>query len=172
MSNTQPIHIIGGGLAGSEAAWQAAQTGAKVILHEMRPQRMTDAHQTEDLAELVCSNSFRSDDKEHNAVGLLHEEMRRANSLIMACADQHALPAGGALAVDRDGFSAAVTAAIEGHANIRIERSEVAGLPPADWTNVVIATGPLTSPALAEDIRKLTCEDSLAFFDAIPPTVH
>ncbi|MEO5808255.1 methylenetetrahydrofolate--tRNA-(uracil(54)-C(5))-methyltransferase (FADH(2)-oxidizing) TrmFO [Devosia sp.] len=172
MSNTQPIHIIGGGLAGSEAAWQAAQTGAKVILHEMRPQRMTDAHQTEGLAELVCSNSFRSDDKEHNAVGLLHEEMRRANSLIMACADQHALPAGGALAVDRDGFSAAVTAAIEGHANIRIERGEVAGLPPADWTNVVIATGPLTSPALAEGIRRLTGEDSLAFFDAIAPIVH
>ncbi|WDR05767.1 methylenetetrahydrofolate--tRNA-(uracil(54)-C(5))-methyltransferase (FADH(2)-oxidizing) TrmFO [Devosia rhodophyticola] len=172
MANSEPIHIIGGGLAGSEAAWQAAQSGANVIIHEMRPQRMTDAHLTEGLAELVCSNSFRSDDHEHNAVGLLHEEMRRCNSLIMAAADKNALPAGGALAVDRDGFSAAVTQAIEQHPNIEVERSEVAGLPPAEWSNVVIATGPLTSPALAEGISTLTGEDSLAFFDAIAPIVH
>ncbi len=172
MSNSQPIHIVGGGLAGSEAAWQAAQTGARVILHEMRPDRMTDAHLTEGLAELVCSNSFRSDDHEHNAVGLLHEEMRRAKSLIMACADQHALPAGGALAVDRDAFSAAVTLAIHQHPNITVERGEIAGLPPAEWSNVIIATGPLTSPALAEGIGTLTGEDSLAFFDAIAPIVH
>ena len=172
MSHSQPIHIIGGGLAGSEAAWQAAQTGAQVILHEMRPVRMTDAHLTQGLAELVCSNSFRSDDHQHNAVGLLHEEMRRCDSLIMRCADQHALPAGGALAVDRDGFSAAVTAAIEQHPNISIDRKEVAGLPPSEWGNVIIATGPLTSPALAKGIGALTGEDSLAFFDAIAPIVH
>ena len=166
------IHIIGGGLAGSEAAWQAAEAGSKVVLHEMRPVRQTDAHQTESLAELVCSNSFRSDDKEQNAVGLLHEEMRRCGSLIMRSADAHALPAGGALAVDRHGFSATVTAAIESHPNITIDRSEVAGLPPAEWDNVIIATGPLTSPALAEGIQSLTGEDSLAFFDAIAPIVH
>ena len=145
MPNPEPIHIIGGGLAGSEAAWQAAEAGATVILHEMRPERMTEAHLTEGLAELVCSNSFRSDDHEHNAVGLLHEEMRRCRSLIMQAADAHALPAGGALAVDRVGFSDAVTAAISRHPNIRLERGEVTGLPPADWRNVVIATGPLTS---------------------------
>src|SRR3954471_19286860 len=126
----RPVHIVGGGLAGSEAAWQAAETGVNVVLHEMRPVRGTDAHQTDGLAELVCSNSFRSDDKDQNAVGLLHEEMRRCGSLIMRCADAHALPAGGALAVDRDGFSAAVTAAIEGHANITVDRAEVEGLPP------------------------------------------
>ncbi|HTN61848.1 MAG TPA: methylenetetrahydrofolate--tRNA-(uracil(54)-C(5))-methyltransferase (FADH(2)-oxidizing) TrmFO, partial [Devosia sp.] len=166
------IHIIGGGLAGSEAAWQAAEAGVKVVLHEMRPMRQTDAHQTDGLAELVCSNSFRSDDKDQNAVGLLHEEMRRCGSLIMRMADAHALPAGGALAVDRDGFSAAVTAAIEAHPNISIDRAEVEGLPPADWENVIIATGPLTSPALAAGIQSLTGEDSLAFFDAIAPIVH
>jgi len=168
----QPIHIIGGGLAGSEAAWQAANAGAQVVLHEMRPQRMTEAHQTAGLAELVCSNSFRSDDFEHNAVGLLHEEMRRCNSLIMAMADRHKLPAGGALAVDRVGFSDAVTQAIHSHPNIRFEAGEIAGLPPADWDNVVIATGPLTSPALAEAIKGLTGEEELAFFDAIAPIVH
>jgi len=172
MSTSQPIHIIGGGLAGSEAAWQAAQAGAQVILHEMRPTRGTDAHQTESLAELVCSNSFRSDDHEQNAVGLLHEEMRRCGSLIMQCADKHQLPAGGALAVDRHGFSAAVTQAIESHPNITMDRNEVAGLPPEDWGNVIIATGPLTSPALAEAILAKTGEDSLAFFDAIAPIVH
>jgi len=172
MSDTSPIHIIGAGLAGSEAAWQAAEAGASVILHEMRPVTKTDAHHTQDFAELVCSNSFRSDDHEQNAVGLLHEEMRRCNSLIMRMADAHKLPAGGALAVDRDGFAAAVTRAIETHPNITIVREEVAGLPPADWRNVIIATGPLTSARLAEAIAQLTGEDSLAFFDAIAPIVH
>jgi len=172
MSNPQPIHIIGAGLAGSEAAWQAAEAGGTVILHEMRPVTKTDAHQTDGFAELVCSNSFRSDDAEHNAVGLLHEEMRRCNSLILRMADLHKLPAGGALAVDRDGFSAAVTAAVHGHPNITIERGEIAGLPPDDWQNVIIATGPLTSAPLAEAIRGLTGEESLAFFDAIAPIVH
>lgn len=173
MKNTsKTIHIVGGGLAGSEAAWQAANAGAKVILHEMRPKRPTDAHQTDGLAELVCSNSFRSDDHEYNAVGLLHEEMRRCNSIIMASADKHKLPAGGALAVDRDAFSAAVTAALEAHENITIERDEVAGLPPKEWENVILATGPLTSPALAEGIQSITNSDSLSFFDAIAPIIH
>lgn len=172
MDNDKTIHVIGGGLAGSEAAWQAAERGASVVLHEMRPVQMTDAHQTHDFAELVCSNSFRSDDHKHNAVGLLHEEMRRCDSLIMRAADQHKLPAGGALAVDRDAFAAAVTEAIHTHPNIRIERGEVAGLPPEEWRNVVVATGPLTSPALASAIQQLTGEDSLAFFDAIAPIVH
>lgn len=167
-----PIHIIGGGMAGSEAAWQAAQAGVPVILHEMRPKRMTDAHKTEGLAELVCSNSFRSDDAQSNAVGLLHEEMRRASSLIMRMGDQHKVPAGGALAVDRDGFSAAVTQALEGHPLITIARDEVAGLPPEEWDNVIVATGPLTSPALAEAIQGLTGDQGLAFFDAIAPIVH
>jgi methylenetetrahydrofolate--tRNA-(uracil-5-)-methyltransferase len=168
----QPIHIIGGGLAGSEAAWQAAEAGARVVLHEMRPVRGTDAHQTDALAELVCSNSFRSDDWENNAVGLLHEEMRRAGSLILRAGDAHKLPAGGALAVDRDGFSAEITQALERHPLIDIRREEIAGLPPAKWPSVIVATGPLTSPALAEAIRALTGEDSLSFFDAIAPIVH
>ncbi|MHA6730428.1 methylenetetrahydrofolate--tRNA-(uracil(54)-C(5))-methyltransferase (FADH(2)-oxidizing) TrmFO [Devosia sp. A369] len=172
MSTSEPIHIIGGGLAGSEAAWQAAQAGAQVVLHEMRPVRITDAHQTDSLAELVCSNSFRSDDHEHNAVGLLHEEMRRCGSLIMQAADQHKLPAGGALAVDRHAFSAEVTRAIENHPNITLDRTEVPGMPPEDWRNVIIATGPLTSPAMAEAILAKTGEDALAFFDAIAPIVH
>jgi methylenetetrahydrofolate--tRNA-(uracil-5-)-methyltransferase len=171
-NSDEVIHIIGGGLAGSEAAWQAAEAGAKVILHEMRPVKMTDAHLTQGLAELVCSNSFRSDDHQHNAVGLLHEEMRRANSLIMRAADAHSLPAGGALAVDRNLFSDMVTQTLEQHPNVTLDRTEVAGLPPAEWKNVIIATGPLTSPALAEGIRGLTGEDSLAFFDAIAPIVH
>ena len=166
------IHIIGGGLAGSEAAWAAAEAGATVVLHEMRPIRGTDAHQTEGLAELVCSNSFRSDDAENNAVGLLHEEMRRAGSLVMASADAHRLPAGGALAVDRHGFSAAVTKALEDHPKIEIRREEIAGLPPTDWASVIVATGPLTSPALAEAVRGLSGEESLSFFDAIAPIVH
>ena len=166
------LHIIGGGLAGSEAAWQAAEAGAQVVLHEMRPVRATDAHQTDSLAELVCSNSFRSDDWENNAVGLLHEEMRRAGSLILRAADAHKLPAGGALAVDRHGFSAEVTRALEDHPRIEICREEIAGLPPEDWHSVIVATGPLTSPALAESIRTLTGEESLAFFDAIAPVVH
>src|SRR5262245_13139125 len=169
---TKPIHIIGGGLAGSEAAWQAAEAGVPVVLHEMRPLRMTDAHRTEGLAELVCSNSFRSDDAAANAVGLLHEEMRRAGSLIMSMGDRHQVPAGGALAVDRDGFSAAITETIAQHPLITIARGEIVGLPPADWDNVVIATGPLPSPPLAEAIQALTGDAGLAFFDAIAPIVH
>jgi len=172
MAEFKPIHVIGGGLAGSEAAWQAAEAGAQVVIHEMRGVRGTDAHQTETLAELVCSNSFRSDDWENNAVGLLHAEMRRCGSVIMSAADSHQVPAGGALAVDRHGFSAAVQASLEAHPNIEIRREEVAGLPPADWDSVIIATGPLTSPALAEAIRNMSGEDSLAFFDAIAPIVH
>src|SRR5215218_2585511 len=140
----KPIHVVGGGLAGSEAAWQAAQAGVPVVLHEMRPVRGTDAHQTDGLAELVCSNSFRSDDWAYNAVGLLHAEMRRCGSLIMACGDANQVPAGGALAVDRDGFSAAVTARLEAHPLVTIAREEIAGLPPADWDSVIVATGPLT----------------------------
>ena len=169
---TNPIHIIGGGLAGSEAAWQIAEAGVPVVLHEMRPVRMTDAHKTQGLAELVCSNSFRSDDSEMNAVGQIHWEMRQLGSLIMATADQHQVPAGSALAVDREGFSQAVTAKLEAHPKIRIEREEVQGLPPSDWDSVIIATGPLTSPALADGIRGKTGADSLAFFDAIAPIVY
>ncbi|MEH6720830.1 MAG: methylenetetrahydrofolate--tRNA-(uracil(54)-C(5))-methyltransferase (FADH(2)-oxidizing) TrmFO [Aurantimonas endophytica] len=171
MSNN-PIHIVGGGLAGSEAAWQIAEQGVPVVLHEMRPTRGTEAHKTEHLAELVCSNSFRSDDAESNAVGVLHAEMRLAGSLIMRAADSHQVPAGGALAVDRDGFAASVTAAIESHPLIRIERFEVDGLPPAEWGSSIVATGPLTAPALAESIRAATGADALAFFDAIAPIVH
>jgi methylenetetrahydrofolate--tRNA-(uracil-5-)-methyltransferase len=167
----QPVHIIGGGLAGSEAAWQIARRGVPVVLHEMRPVRGTDAHKTEGLAELVCSNSFRSDDAETNAVGLLHAEMRRLGSLIMRCGDANQVPAGGALAVDRDGFSDAVTAALEAEPLIEIRREEIA-LPPAEWDSVIIATGPLTSPTLADAVRGLTGEADLAFFDAIAPIVH
>ncbi len=170
--NTKPIHVIGGGLAGCEAAWQAAEAGIPVILHEMRGVRGTDAHKTDGLAELVCSNSFRSDDAETNAVGLLHAEMRLAGSLIMACGDAHQVPAGGALAVDRDGFSAAVTEKIEAHELIAVVREEVCGLPPADWDQAIIATGPLTAPSLADAIRAETGADALAFFDAIAPIVH
>lgn len=172
MATNDPIHVIGAGLAGSEAAWAAAQAGVPVVLHEMRPLRMTDAHKTGNCAELVCSNSFRSDDWETNAVGLLHAELRRAGSLIMAAGDAHKLPAGGALAVDRDGFSQAVTEHLRAHPLITLETGEVAGLPPAEWPNVVIATGPLTSPGLSEAINALTGEDALAFFDAIAPIVH
>jgi len=168
----RPVHVIGGGLAGSEAAWQIARRGVPVILHEMRPQRGTEAHRTDFCAELVCSNSFRSDDAQGNAVGVLHREMRAMGSLIMACADKHQVPAGGALAVDRDGFAQAVTAALEAEPLIEIVRDEVAGLPPEDWDNVIIATGPLTSPALAAAIGQLTGEAELAFFDAIAPIVH
>jgi methylenetetrahydrofolate--tRNA-(uracil-5-)-methyltransferase len=171
-SSTKQVHIVGGGLAGSEAAWQLARAGVPVVLHEMRPVRGTEAHQTDQLAELVCSNSFRSDDAANNAVGLLHEEMRRAGSLIMQAADSHKLPAGGALAVDRVGFSAAVQQALLAHPLVRLEREEIAGLPPPEWDSVIVATGPLTSPALAEAIRKLSGEDALAFFDAIAPIVH
>ncbi|WP_298425401.1 methylenetetrahydrofolate--tRNA-(uracil(54)-C(5))-methyltransferase (FADH(2)-oxidizing) TrmFO [Rhodoblastus sp.] len=171
-SSLAPIHVIGGGLAGSEAAWQIARAGVPVVLHEMRPVRATDAHKTGLCAELVCSNSFRSDDSDTNAVGVLHREMRTLASLVMRCADAHQLPAGGALAVDRDGFAAAVTAALESEPLVEIRREEIAGLPPAEWGNVVIASGPLTSPALAEAIGALTGEAELAFYDAIAPIVH
>jgi methylenetetrahydrofolate--tRNA-(uracil-5-)-methyltransferase len=212
----KPVHVVGGGLAGSEAAWALANAGVHVVLHEMRPVRMTDAHKTEKFAELVCSNSFRSDDWRGNAVGLLHEEMRRLGSLVMRCAEPAQVPAGSALAVDRDVFSDAVTAALEAHPLIRIEREEVKALdallsspargrgvmseandggarrddttqlPPTsrasrdplpphageDNDSVIFSTGPLTSPSLADSIRNLTGEDSLAFFDAIAPIVH
>tara|TARA_Y100001934_G_scaffold137221_1_gene165576 strand:- start:8004 stop:9359 length:1356 start_codon:yes stop_codon:yes gene_type:complete len=166
------VHIIGGGLAGSEAAMQCARMGVPVILHEMRPIRATDVHFTDGFAELVCSNSFRSDDFEYNAVGLLHEEMRRCGSLILTCGDANRVPAGGALAVDRLAFSEEVTAAIEAEPLITVERGEIDTLPPNDWHNVIIATGPLTSPPLSLAIRDLTGEDSLAFFDAIAPIIH
>ena len=172
MSNPNPIHVIGGGLAGSEAAWQIASAGLAVVVHEMRPVRMTEAHKTDGLAELVCSNSFRADDWRGNAVGLLHEEMRRCGSLIMAAADRHKLPAGGALAVDRDGFSAEVGARLLAHPLVTLERGEIADLPPAQWDSVIVATGPLTSASLADAILKRTGEDALAFFDAIAPVVH
>ena len=173
-TSPSPVHVIGGGLAGSEAAWQIANAGVPVILHEMRgvPGVKTDAHHTDGLAELVCSNSFRSDDWEYNAVGLLHAEMRALDSVIMACGDANQVPAGGALAVDRDGFSDAVTAKLSAHPLITIVREEVTGLPPEDWENVIVATGPLTSPALADAILKTTGEESLSFFDAIAPIVH
>ena len=169
-----PIHVIGGGLAGSEAAWQIAQAGVPVILHEMRgvPGVKTDAHHTDGLAELVCSNSFRSDDWQFNAVGLLHAEMRALDSIIMACGDINQVPAGGALAVDRDAFSQTVTARLTAHPLVTIVREEIAGLPPQEWDNVIVATGPLTSPALADAILKATGEESLSFFDAIAPIVH
>ena len=169
---TDPLHIIGAGMAGSEAAWQAANAGIPVVLHEMRPHVGTEAHRTGGFAELVCSNSFRSDDANQNAVGLLHWEMRQAGSLIMQMAGLHQVPAGGALAVDRDAFSAGVTAALKAHPLITVAEGEVAGLPPEDWGRVIIATGPLTSPALASAIRALTGEEALAFFDAIAPIIH
>ena len=172
MTDPRPVHVIGGGLAGSEAAWQIAARGVPVVLHEMRPARMTAAHKTAGLAELVCSNSFRSDDRETNAVGLLHEEMRRLGSLVMRAADANQVPAGGALAVDRHEFSAAVVAALENHPLVTIERSELTELPPAAWDSVIVATGPLTSQALADAIRALSGEQALAFFDAIAPIVH
>jgi len=172
MTNPSAVHVVGAGLAGSEAAHQIAARGVPVVLHEMRPLRETEAHKSDGFAELVCSNSFRSDDWENNAVGLLHEEMRRAGSLIMSAGDQHKLPAGGALAVDRDAFSAEVTARLSANPLITIERGELEDLPPAAWTNVVIATGPLTSPALGAAIAARTGEASLAFFDAIAPVIH
>ena len=172
MHSPYPIHVIGGGLAGSEAAWQIAEAGVPVVLHEMRPVRATDAHKTDGLAELVCSNSFRSDDANTNAVGLLHQEMRALGSLVMRMGDAHQVPAGGALAVDRDGFSASITAALNEHPLVTIERQEIAGLPPPDWSSVIVATGPLTSPALAKAVLALTGEKELAFFDAIAPIVY
>jgi methylenetetrahydrofolate--tRNA-(uracil-5-)-methyltransferase len=167
----QPVHVVGGGLAGSEAAWQLARRGIAVVLHEMRPLRETAAHKTEKLAELVCSNSFRSDDAGGSAIGVLHAEMRRLGSLVMRAADANQVPAGGALAVDRDGFAADVTAALERDSLIEIRREEIA-VPPAHWDSVIVASGPLTSPPLATAIRALTGEDALAFFDAIAPIVH
>lgn len=174
MSNTNGrVLVIGGGLAGSEATWQIAQRGIPVTLCEMRPIRGTDAHQTDGFAELVCSNSFRSDDPTGNAVGLLHEEMRRAGSLILAMGDRAKVPAGGALAVDRDEFSRLVTQALEGHPNVTIERGEITDLPaPEEWDSVIAATGPLTSAKLTQSILSTTDEAQLAFFDAIAPIVH
>ncbi len=169
---TETLHIIGGGLAGSEAAWQAAERGLKVIIHEMRPVRPTEAHQSDTLAELVCSNSFRSDDAQHNCVGLMHEEMRRCGSLIMKCADENAVPAGGALAVDRDGFAESVQTALLNHENVEVVREEVTEIPGDEWDHVLIATGPLTSEPLANAIKALTDENSLHFFDAIAPIIH
>jgi len=166
-----PVHIVGGGLAGCEAAWQCARAGVPVVLHEMRPERRTETHQTAALAELVCSNSFRSDDAATSAIGLLHEEMRRLDSLILAAADANRVPAGSALAVDRIGFSAAVEAALGAEPLVTIVRAELTALPPA-WDSTIIATGPLTSPALAVAIAALTGRQSLAFFDAIAPIVY
>ncbi|MEM9224736.1 MAG: methylenetetrahydrofolate--tRNA-(uracil(54)-C(5))-methyltransferase (FADH(2)-oxidizing) TrmFO, partial [Pseudomonadota bacterium] len=163
------VAIIGGGLAGSEAAFQLANAGHRIVLHEMRPMRPTPAHQTGALAELVCSNSFRSDDAQTNAVGLLHAELRDRGSLIMAAADRHQVPAGGALAVDRDGFAAEVTGTLERHPNVSIIREEVVRLPQG---LAIVATGPLTSDALASEITSLTGSDALAFFDAIAPIVY
>lgn len=159
-------------MAGSEAAWQIAQMGVPAIIHEMRPNVETFAHQTQNLAELVCSNSFRSDDDEANAVGLLHWEMRQAGGLIIEMGDAHSVPAGSALAVDREAFSEAVTAKLEAHPLVTIERGEVAGIPPEEWDSVIIATGPLTSQALAEAVKDLTDETSLSFFDAIAPIIY
>src|SRR5689334_4783621 len=166
-----PVHVIGGGLAGCEAAWQLARRGVAVILHEMRPAHATAVHKTAQLAELVCSNSFRSDDAQGSAIGLLHAEMRRLDSLIMHAADANKLPAGTALAVDRDGFAGAITAALNAEPLIEIRREEIV-TPAADWDSVIVATGPLTSPALSDAIRSLTGEDSLAFFDAIAPIIY
>src|SRR5690606_16900981 len=169
---TAPVHIIGAGMAGSEATWQLAQAGVPVVLHEMRPHVKTDAHHTDGFAELVCSNSFRSDDHELNAVGLLHEEMRRAGSLLMEAAIVARVPAGGALAVDRVIFSDYVTDKLTAHPLVTVEVGEIAGLPPADWEHVIVATGPLPSDALGKAIAELTGADELAFFDAIAPIVH
>jgi methylenetetrahydrofolate--tRNA-(uracil-5-)-methyltransferase len=171
-TTAKPVHVVGAGLAGSEAAWQLATLGVPVVLHEMRPTQMTAAHKTDGFAELVCSNSFRSDDAENNAVGLLHAEMRLLGSLIMQAASGHRVPAGSALAVDRDGFSASVGAALAAHPLIEIRREAIAGLPPDEWDSVIISTGPLTSPPLAEAIRTLSGEESLAFFDALAPIIH
>ncbi len=172
MTSLTPVHVVGGGLAGSEAAWQLARRRVPVILHEMRPVRRTEAHVTDHLAELVCSNSFRSDDSGTNAVGLLHAELRRCGSLILQAADTHRVPAGAALAVDRDAFAEAVSRMLAAEPLITIAREEITALPPPDWDKVIIATGPLTSPSLAEAVRTLTGEDSLAFFDAIAPIVY
>ena len=167
---TDTLHIVGGGMAGSEAAWQAVQAGVPVVIHEMRPKIGTFAHQTGKLAEMVCSNSFRSDDHEQNAVGLLHWEMREAGGLIMEMADTHQLPAGGALAVDREAFSQGVTDRLRAHPLVTVDEVEITALPEdGQW---IIATGPLTSTALGQAIQAETSADSLAFFDAIAPIVY
>ncbi|WP_259779884.1 methylenetetrahydrofolate--tRNA-(uracil(54)-C(5))-methyltransferase (FADH(2)-oxidizing) TrmFO [Aestuariispira ectoiniformans] len=171
-NDIRPVHVIGGGLAGSEASWQLAQAGVPVVLHEMRPVVRTDAHQTEDLGELVCSNSLRSDDHEYNAVGLCHQEMRQCNSLVIASADTAKVPAGAALAVDRHDFSGHITKALTDHPLVTIEREEITGLPPEEWDSVIVATGPLSSPALTKAILDVSGEEQLAFFDAIAPIVH
>ncbi|MEZ5884916.1 MAG: methylenetetrahydrofolate--tRNA-(uracil(54)-C(5))-methyltransferase (FADH(2)-oxidizing) TrmFO [Paracoccaceae bacterium] len=167
---TETLNIIGGGMAGSEAAWQAAEAGVPVTIHEMRPKVGTFAHTGSDFAEMVCSNSFRSDDDERNAVGLLHWEMRAANGLLMRMAEKHRLPAGGALAVDREAFAAEVTATLKSHPLVSTSYEEVTSLPSSG--NWIVATGPLTSGALAQSIRAETGADSLAFFDAIAPIVY
>ncbi|MGB7246191.1 MAG: methylenetetrahydrofolate--tRNA-(uracil(54)-C(5))-methyltransferase (FADH(2)-oxidizing) TrmFO, partial [Methylovirgula sp.] len=172
MSLQRSVHVIGAGLAGSEAAWQIARAGVPVVLHEMRPGRTTPVHQTGDFAELVCSNSFRADDPETSAIGILHREMRRLDSLILAAADAHQVPAGGALAVDREGFARFVTETLLACPAVQIVRDEVEGLPPGDWDEVIVATGPLTAPGLTAAIQTLTGEEDLAFFDAIAPIVH
>ena len=171
MHLSDPVHIVGGGLAGSEAAWQLARAGVPVVLHEMRGVHGTEAHHTDALAELVCSNSFRSDDAEHNAVGLLHAEMRRLGSLVMRAGDAARVPAGSALAVDRDDFAARVTAAITAEPLIEVRRELVAA-PAPDWAQTIIATGPLTATPLADWIAAQTGSEALAFFDAIAPIVH
>ena len=168
----KPIHIVGGGLAGTEAAWQIVSSGFPVILHEMRPVQTTNAHNTDKLAELVCSNSFRSDDIERSAIGILHDEMRRSGSLILSAADIHRVPAGGALAVDRLAFSQHIQETLEEHPLVTISREEIKKLPPKSWGQTIIATGPLTSPKLAEAVQAITGEESLAFFDAIAPIVN
>ncbi|MGB3723704.1 MAG: methylenetetrahydrofolate--tRNA-(uracil(54)-C(5))-methyltransferase (FADH(2)-oxidizing) TrmFO [Pacificimonas sp.] len=169
---TGPVHVVGGGMAGSEAAWQLASEDVPVILHEMRGIQGTDAHKTDDFAELVCSNSFRSDDHSANAVGVLHEEMRRLGSLIMACADEARVPAGSALAVDRDVFSAKVTKQLSDHPLVTVRRQIVERLPGPGSGRWIIATGPLTHSSLADDLVALTGQDHLAFFDALAPIVH
>ncbi|HRW29623.1 MAG TPA: methylenetetrahydrofolate--tRNA-(uracil(54)-C(5))-methyltransferase (FADH(2)-oxidizing) TrmFO, partial [Emcibacteraceae bacterium] len=171
MTNS-PVHIIGGGMAGTEAAWQLIKAGIPVILHEMRGVKSTNAHQTDGLAELVCSNSFRSDDLENNAVGLLHEEMRRMGSLMMEAAEKTKVPAGSALAVDRDLFSQYVQEKLLASPLFTLERGEVDMIPPEKWGNVIIATGPLTSDALAKAILDITGVDELQFFDAIAPIIY
>ena len=168
---TNTLHIIGAGLAGSEAAWQAASRGINVVIHEMKPLKFSPAHKNPDCAELVCSNSLRSDDWEHNAVGLMHQEMRLAGSLIMMCADAAKVPAGGALAVDRDAFSALVTQKLKAHPLIKFVHEEITALPPEEWGEVIVASGPLTSDSLIADIVKCVGGQSLSFYDAIAPVV-
>jgi methylenetetrahydrofolate--tRNA-(uracil-5-)-methyltransferase len=172
MTNSTEIHVIGAGLAGSEAAWQIANQGLQVILHEMRPQKLTHAHQTGNFAEMVCSNSFRSDDSDYNAVGLIHHEMRQCNSIIMACADGNKVPAGSALAVDRDGFAESVTEKLRQHENVTIAYGEIVSIDAFGDNPVIIATGPLTSENLAKSILSQSSEEELSFFDAIAPIIY